>query len=59
MKPTSKVTAATAAGAGVTALLLGAQWLFNLPPYPAGLEGALVTLAAFAAGWIKTERANP
>lgn len=57
--PTSKVTAAMAAGAAVTALLTGAQWLFGLPPYPVGLEGALVTLAAFGAGYIKKERAAP
>lgn len=57
LRPTSKVGAAAAAGAGVTALILFAEW-FGAPPAPAGLEGALVTLAAFVAGWLKTERSN-
>lgn len=57
LRPTSKVGAATAAGAAVTALVLIAEWL-GAPPAPAGLEGALVTLAAFVVGWLKVERSS-
>ena len=40
--------AAAFAAALATVILMGSQWIFNLDPYPVGMESALATVAATA-----------
>jgi len=56
IKPTRKVTAATAGAAFGTVLTGVAVWL-GAPQPPVGLEGAIGTVFAFAFGWLASEDA--
>lgn len=50
--PTAKVQAAGAAGAAATLVVfIAAQFGLEIPT---GVEGAIATLLAFAAGWLKS-----
>lgn len=53
-KPTRKVGAAAIGGAAATVIVGVAVWL-GAPQPPAGLEGAIATLAALAAGYFTNE----